>query len=133
MQLNDLNNQQNVPYQSLPEPISTAQMIYSPPAQVDTQLHQGPYQQPAAQASHENYTQASTQIHQGAYQQTTGQLHPGAYQHPAAQLHQGPYQSQTVSERISYFCGNYLKSFILLDFFQLCSEITTFLFSFFFE
>ncbi|XP_076614664.1 serine/threonine-protein kinase WNK2 isoform X7 [Chaetodon auriga] len=96
MQLDDLNNQQNGPYQSLPEPISTAQMVYSPPAQVNPQLHQGPYQQPTAQASHENYTQASTQLHQGAYQQTTGQLHPGAYQQPAAQPHQGPYQSQTV-------------------------------------
>ncbi|XP_044029310.1 serine/threonine-protein kinase WNK2 isoform X4 [Siniperca chuatsi] len=95
MQLDDLNNQQNGLYQSLPEPISTAQMIYSPPAQADPQLHQGPYQQPTAQASHENYTQASTQLQQGAYQQTTGQLHPGAYQQPAAQLHQGPYQSQT--------------------------------------
>ncbi|XP_071349105.1 serine/threonine-protein kinase WNK2 isoform X7 [Trachinotus anak] len=96
MQLDDLNNQQNGPYQSLPEPISTAQMIYSPPAQADPQLHQGAYQQPTAQASHENYTQASTQLHHGAYQQTTGQLHPGAYQQTAAQLHQGPYQSQTV-------------------------------------
>ncbi|KAM9362145.1 serine/threonine-protein kinase WNK2 [Symphorus nematophorus] len=95
MQLDDLNNQQNGPYQSLPEPISTAQMVYSPPAQVDPQLHQGPYQQPTVQGSHENYTQTTTQLHQGAYQQTTGQLHPGAYQQPAAQLHQGPYQSQT--------------------------------------
>ncbi|GLD64517.1 serine/threonine-protein kinase WNK2-like protein [Lates japonicus] len=96
MQLDNLNNQQNGPYQSLPEPISTAQMVYSPPAQADPQLHQGPYQQPTAQASHENYTQQPpTQLHQGAYQQTTGQLHPGAYQQTAAQLHQGPYQSQT--------------------------------------
>uniref|UniRef100_A0A3P8TA98 non-specific serine/threonine protein kinase n=1 Tax=Amphiprion percula TaxID=161767 RepID=A0A3P8TA98_AMPPE len=95
MQLDDLNNQQNGPYQSLPEPISTAQIIYSPPAQTDPQLHQGPYQQPTAKASHENYTQASTQLHQGAYQQTTGQLHPGAFQQPAAQLHQGPYHCQT--------------------------------------
>ncbi|XP_027134687.1 serine/threonine-protein kinase WNK2 isoform X6 [Larimichthys crocea] len=95
MQLDDLNNQQNSPYQSLPEPVSTAQMIYSPPAQVDPQLHQGPYQQPTAQASQENYTQTSTQLHQGAYQQTTGQLHLGAYQQPAPQLHQGSYQSQT--------------------------------------
>ncbi|XP_042363846.1 serine/threonine-protein kinase WNK2 isoform X5 [Plectropomus leopardus] len=94
MQLDDLNNQQNGTYQSLPEPISTAQMVYSPPAQVDPQLHQGPYQQPTAQASHENYTQTSP-LHQGAYQQTTSHLHPGAYHQPAAQLHQGPYQSQT--------------------------------------
>ncbi|XP_022602400.1 serine/threonine-protein kinase WNK2-like [Seriola dumerili] len=71
MQLDELSNQQNGPYQSLPEPISTAQMIYSPPAQADPQLHQGPYQQPTAQASHENYTHASMQLHQGAYQQTT--------------------------------------------------------------
>ncbi|XP_074492195.1 serine/threonine-protein kinase WNK2 isoform X8 [Sebastes fasciatus] len=96
MQLDNLNNQQDGLYQSLPEPISTAQMIYSPPAQADPQLHLGPYQQPTAQASHENYTLTSTQLHQGAYQQTTGQLHPGAYHQPAAQLHQGPCQSQTV-------------------------------------
>ncbi|XP_035857916.1 serine/threonine-protein kinase WNK2 isoform X17 [Sander lucioperca] len=96
MQLDDLSNQQNGAYQSPSEPISTAQVIYSPPAQVDPQLHQGPYQQTTAQASHENYTQTSTQLNQGAYQQTTGQLHPGAYHQPAAQLHQGSYQSQTV-------------------------------------
>ncbi|XP_034551145.1 serine/threonine-protein kinase WNK2 isoform X2 [Notolabrus celidotus] len=95
MQLDDLNNQQNGPYQSLPEPISQAQIIYSPPAQADPHLHQGPYQQPTAQASQENYTHVSTQLHQGAYQHTTGQLHPGAYQQPASQLHQGPFQSHT--------------------------------------
>ncbi|KAG7494709.1 serine serine/threonine-protein kinase WNK2-like isoform X2 [Solea senegalensis] len=66
-----LNNQQNGTYQSLPEPISTVQIICSPPAQSDPQLHQGPYQQPA------------------------GQLHLGAYQHTAAQMHQEAYQSQT--------------------------------------
>ncbi|XP_051271900.1 serine/threonine-protein kinase WNK2 isoform X10 [Dicentrarchus labrax] len=110
MQLDDLNNQQNGPYQSLPEPISTAQMIYSPPAQADPQLHQGPYQQPTAQASHENYTQASTQLHQGPYQQTTGQLHPGAYQQPAAQLHQGPYQSQTRHYSDPFVCHDNLLS-----------------------
>ncbi|XP_076614622.1 serine/threonine-protein kinase WNK2 isoform X2 [Chaetodon auriga] len=108
MQLDDLNNQQNGPYQSLPEPISTAQMVYSPPAQVNPQLHQGPYQQPTAQASHENYTQASTQLHQGAYQQTTGQLHPGAYQQPAAQPHQGPYQSQTRHYSDPFVCHDSL-------------------------
>uniref|UniRef100_UPI003AAB0154 serine/threonine-protein kinase WNK2 n=1 Tax=Centroberyx gerrardi TaxID=166262 RepID=UPI003AAB0154 len=96
MQSDDLNSQQNGTYQSLPEPISSAQMIYSPPAHPDPQLHQGPYQQATAQP-HENYSQASTQLHQGAYQQTTSQLHQGAYQQPAAQLHQGPYQSQTVT------------------------------------
>ncbi|XP_047439209.1 serine/threonine-protein kinase WNK2 isoform X2 [Mugil cephalus] len=95
MQLDDLNSQQNGTYQSLPEPVSTAQTVYSPPAQADPQLHQRPYQQPAAQASHENYTQASIQLHQGAYQQATGQLHPGTFQQPAAPLHQGPYQCQT--------------------------------------
>lgn len=108
MQLDDLNNQQNGNYQSLPEPISTAQTIYSPPpAQVDLQLHQGPNPQPTAPTSDENYIQASTQLQEGAYQQTTGQLRPGAYQQPAAQLHQGPYQSQTVSESISYFTSNF--------------------------
>ncbi|KAM4587058.1 serine/threonine-protein kinase WNK2 isoform 10-T12 [Odontesthes bonariensis] len=95
MQLDDLNNQQNGTYQSLSEPISTAQIVCSPPAQFDPQMQQGPYQQSTTQASHENYSQASTQLHQGAYQQTTGQLHPGAFQQPAAQPHQGPYQCQT--------------------------------------
>ncbi|XP_029906499.1 serine/threonine-protein kinase WNK2 isoform X2 [Myripristis murdjan] len=91
----DDQSQQNGTYQSLPEPISTAQIIYSPPAQPDPQLHRGSYQQPTAQPSHDNYSQASTQLHQGAYQQTTSQLHQGAYQQPAAQLHQAPYQSHT--------------------------------------
>ncbi|KAM6928295.1 serine/threonine-protein kinase WNK2 [Xenentodon cancila] len=95
MQLDDLNNQQNGSYQSLSENISTVQMVYSPAAQADPQLHQGPYQQLTAQASHENYTQTSPQLHPGAYQQTTGQLHPGAFQQPAVQLHQGPYSCQT--------------------------------------
>ncbi|XP_074521763.1 serine/threonine-protein kinase WNK2 isoform X2 [Halichoeres trimaculatus] len=95
MQIDDLNNQQNGTYQSLPEPISTAQMMYSPPAQADPHLHQGPYQQPTAQVLQENYTHVPVQLHQGVYQQTTGQLHPGAYQQPASQLHQGPFQSQT--------------------------------------
>lgn len=105
VQIDDLNNQQNGLYQSLPEHISTAQAVYSPPAQADPQMQQGSYQQATAQASHENYTQASTLLCQGAYQQTTGQLHPGAYQQP------GSYQS--VSANISYFCGKCLKSFIL--------------------
>ncbi|XP_035857908.1 serine/threonine-protein kinase WNK2 isoform X9 [Sander lucioperca] len=104
MQLDDLSNQQNGAYQSPSEPISTAQVIYSPPAQVDPQLHQGPYQQTTAQASHENYTQTSTQLNQGAYQQTTGQLHPGAYHQPAAQLHQGSYQSQTRHHSDPFVC-----------------------------
>ncbi|XP_068450172.1 serine/threonine-protein kinase WNK2 isoform X9 [Clinocottus analis] len=91
MHLEDLNNQQDGPYQLFPESNSTTQ-IYSPPAQVEPQLHQGTYQQPAAQASHENYTPKTPQLHQGAYQQ----LHPGAYHQPAAQqLQQGPYGSQT--------------------------------------
>lgn len=107
MQLDDLTNQQNGNYQSLPEPISTAQTIYSPPAQVDPQLHQGPKLQPTAATSDENYIQASTQLHEGAYQQVTGQLRPGAYQQPAPQLHQGPYQSQTVSENIFQFSRNF--------------------------
>lgn len=79
MQLDDLNNQQDGLYQSLPEPISSVQTVYSPPAQAEPQLHQGPYQQ------------------------TAGQLHPRAYlQHGVQQLHQGPYQAQTVSENTFY-------------------------------
>ncbi|CAI5687721.1 unnamed protein product [Oreochromis niloticus] len=95
MQLDELNNQQNGPYQSLQEPVTTTQIIYSPPAQTDPQLHQGPYQQSTAQAAHDSYAHGSAQVHQGAYQQTAGQLHPGTFQQPAAQLHQGPYQCQT--------------------------------------
>ncbi|XP_076013088.1 serine/threonine-protein kinase WNK2 isoform X10 [Genypterus blacodes] len=95
MQLDDPNNQQNGPYSSPQEPISTNQIIYSPPAQPGAQLHQGPYQQPTAQPLQDSYTQASTQLHQGACQQTAGQLHHGAFQQPAAQLHQGPYESTT--------------------------------------
>lgn len=106
MQMDDQKNLQNGPYQSLPEPICTTQVIYSPPAQADPQLQQGSYQQATSQASHENYTQASTQIHQGAYQQNTGQLHPVAYPQPAAQQHQGPYQS--VSASILHLCPNFL-------------------------
>ncbi|KAM4587051.1 serine/threonine-protein kinase WNK2 isoform 3-T3 [Odontesthes bonariensis] len=104
MQLDDLNNQQNGTYQSLSEPISTAQIVCSPPAQFDPQMQQGPYQQSTTQASHENYSQASTQLHQGAYQQTTGQLHPGAFQQPAAQPHQGPYQCQTRHNSEPFVC-----------------------------
>lgn len=103
MQLDDVSNQQNGNYQSLPEPISTAHTIYSPPAQFDPKLHEGPNQQPTVLASDENYIQASSQLQEGAYQQATSQLHSGTYQQPAAQLHQGPYQSQTVSESISFF------------------------------
>ncbi|XP_039468780.1 serine/threonine-protein kinase WNK2 isoform X3 [Oreochromis aureus] len=95
MQLDELNNQQNGPYQSLQEPVTTTQIIYSPPAQTDPQLHQGPYQQSTAQAAHDSYAHGSAQLHQGAYQQTAGQLHPGTFQQSAAQLHQGPYQCQT--------------------------------------
>lgn len=109
MQFDDLSNQQNGNYQSLPEPISTAQTIYSPPAQVDPQLHQGPNQKLTAPASDENYIQAFTRLQERAYQQTTGQLHPGAYQQPAAQLHQGPYQSQTVSESNLISLATFLK------------------------
>ncbi|KAM4582864.1 serine/threonine-protein kinase WNK2 isoform 4-T4 [Fundulus diaphanus] len=94
MQLDDLSNQQNGLYQSLPEPISTAQMLCSRPSQADS--HQGPYQQSAGQASQESNQQPNTQLHQGAYQQpTAGQLQPGAFQQSAAQMHQGLYQCQT--------------------------------------
>ncbi|XP_026023602.1 LOW QUALITY PROTEIN: serine/threonine-protein kinase WNK2 [Astatotilapia calliptera] len=88
MQLDEQNNQQNGPYPTFQEPVTTTQIIYSPPAQTDPQLHQGPYQQSTAQ---------SVQLHQGAYQKTAGQLHPGTFQQPASQLHQGPYQRQTTA------------------------------------
>ena len=102
--LDDLNNQQNGTYQSLPEPISSAQMIYSPPAQADPLLQQGVYHPPPS--AQENYTHATTQLHQGAYEQTTGQLHPAAFQQPAAEPHQGPYQCQTVSKDSSKLYSN---------------------------
>ncbi|XP_054639511.1 serine/threonine-protein kinase WNK2 isoform X2 [Dunckerocampus dactyliophorus] len=95
MQLDDLSKQQSGSYQSLPEPICTAQVVYSPPVQPEPPVQQGPYQQTAAQASHEQYPQEPTQLLEGAYQQSTGQLHPGTYQQPAAQLHPGPDESQT--------------------------------------
>ncbi|XP_062327355.1 serine/threonine-protein kinase WNK2-like isoform X1 [Osmerus eperlanus] len=103
--LDSLISQHSAPYQSLPEPISTVQMVYSPPAQPPPELHQGAYPQPTAQPPQDDYSQATvclrqgayqqqaTQLHQGAYQQPTAQLHQGAYQQPTAQLHQGTYQS----------------------------------------
>lgn len=95
MQLDDLSNQQNGTYQSLPEPIPTAQTVCSPPLQVEPQLHQGGSFLPTAQASQENNTQPSTRLHPGGYQQPTGALQLGAFQKPAAQLH----QCQPVSNR----------------------------------
>ncbi|XP_069392974.1 serine/threonine-protein kinase WNK2 isoform X2 [Paralichthys olivaceus] len=106
VQLDDLNNQQNGLYQSPPETVSTTHMIYSPPAQAEPQMHQGPYQQPTAQAPLDNYTQASTQLHQGNYPQSTGQLHPGAYQQTAAQT----YQSQTRHGSDPFVCHDGLNS-----------------------
>ncbi|XP_028969835.2 serine/threonine-protein kinase WNK2 isoform X3 [Esox lucius] len=88
------NSQHSAPYQTLQEPTSTSQVVYSPPLQPQAQLHQGAYQQPTSQPQQVAYSQASTtQLHQGAYQQPTAQLHQGAYQQPTAQLHQGTYQS----------------------------------------
>ncbi|XP_075893062.1 serine/threonine-protein kinase WNK2 isoform X5 [Nelusetta ayraudi] len=75
-------------YQSLPEPISSAQIISSPPALVDRLVHQ-------ILASDESFLQAANQGPGAAYQQAASQLHPGAYQQSTAQLHQGSYQSQT--------------------------------------
>ncbi|XP_015246079.1 PREDICTED: serine/threonine-protein kinase WNK2-like isoform X4 [Cyprinodon variegatus] len=97
MQLDDLGNQQNGLYQSLPESISSAQTLYSPPSQVDSQLHPGPYQQSAGQATNENNKQTTTQLHQGAYPQqpTAGQQQPGPFRQQATQLHQGHCQCQT--------------------------------------
>ncbi|KAK6319557.1 hypothetical protein J4Q44_G00107680 [Coregonus suidteri] len=83
MVLSDVKNgQPSAPYQSIPEPISTPQVVYSPPVQPQTQLHQGAYQKPTAQPPQVAYSLA-----------TTTQLHQGAYQQPKAQLHQGDYQS----------------------------------------
>lgn len=105
MLLDDLTSQQSASYQSPPEPIPTAQMVYSPPALPMPQLHQGAYQQPTAQQpSQDTYSQPpTTQLHQGTYQQPTGHLHQGAYQQPAAPVHQAPYLSKTVSSHIDYF------------------------------
>lgn len=95
MQLDDLSSQQNGTYQSLPEPIPTAQMVCSPPLQAET-LHQGGSYLPTAQASQGNNTQPpATQLHPGGYQQPTGALQLGALQKPATQLH----QCQPVSKR----------------------------------
>ncbi|XP_055766891.1 serine/threonine-protein kinase WNK2 isoform X2 [Salvelinus fontinalis] len=92
------NGQPSAPYQSIPEPISTPQVVYSPPVQPQAQLHQGAYQKPTAQPPQVAYPLATTtQLHQVPYQQATTQLHHGAYQQPKAQLHQGDYQSSPPS------------------------------------
>ncbi|XP_052383176.1 serine/threonine-protein kinase WNK2 isoform X2 [Oncorhynchus keta] len=92
------NSQPSAPYQSIPELISTPQVVYSPPVQPQAQLHQGAYQKPTAQPPQVAYSlDTTTQLHQVAYQQATTQLHHGAYQQPKAQLHQGDYQSPSPS------------------------------------
>ncbi|XP_055077990.1 LOW QUALITY PROTEIN: serine/threonine-protein kinase WNK2 [Periophthalmus magnuspinnatus] len=58
IQLDEHQTQQNVPFQSLPEPSS---QISSPPAQADLQLLQGSHQQTGAPAPQETYTAPSTQ------------------------------------------------------------------------
>lgn len=121
MQADDGIGQHNGNYQSLPEPISSAQIISSPPALVDRLVHQ-------TLASDESFLQAANQGPEAAYQQAAGQLHPGAYQQSIAQLHQGSYQSQTVSQpSYSAFSSN-----LNLSFFALFPEIPSSLFFFFF-
>lgn len=102
LQADDLIGQQNGNYQSLPEPISSGQMISSPPALVDRQTP----------ASDESFLQAANQGPEAAYQ------HPGAYQPSTAHLRQGPYQSQTVSppDR-SFFSSSYKISTIICPLF----------------
>lgn len=114
LQTDDLIGQQNGNYQSLPEPISSGQMISSPPALAD---HQTP-------ASDESLLQAANQGLEAAYQQAATQLHPGAYQQSTTQLHQGPYQSQTVSlpDRSLFSYSSHLVRTI---------SVTSFLFFFF--
>lgn len=113
MQADDGIGQHNGNYQSLPEPISSAQIISSPPALVHQIL-----------ASDESFLQAANQGPGAAYQQAASQLHPGAYQQSTAQLHQGSYQSQTVSQP-SYSA---FSSTLNPSFFALFPEITSFLF-----
>lgn len=117
VQADDTIGQQNGNYQSLPEPISSAQMISSPPALADRLAHQTP-------ASDESFLQAANQGPEVAYQQAASQLHPGAYQQSTVQLHQGPYQSQTVSQPQSiFFCTiscNYKLSILFLFCLALC-------------
>lgn len=75
LQADELIGQQNGNYQSLPEPISSGQMISSPPGLVNHQTS----------ALDESFLQVANQGPEAASQQA------------ASQLHQGPYQSQTVS------------------------------------
>ncbi|XP_076859047.1 serine/threonine-protein kinase WNK2 isoform X3 [Brachyhypopomus gauderio] len=72
-----LCNQHSIPYQSLPEPISTSQKLLSPPVQLLGQLHQGA--QP----------QLTPQLHQGAQPQLTPQIHHAAQPQLTPQLQQG--------------------------------------------
>lgn len=65
--------------QSLSEPLSTAQRILSPPAQLLAQQPSTAHQQPVLQM----------QMHQGLPQQTIGQLLQGAQQQPSPHQLQG--------------------------------------------
>lgn len=85
-----LSNQHSIPYQSLPEPISTAQKVYSTPMQPVAHMQQAAFQQQTAQS-----IQQATQLVQGAQPQQTAQLHQGAQQEPTMQLHPGVQQQQT--------------------------------------
>ncbi|KAM8868376.1 serine/threonine-protein kinase WNK2 isoform 8-T8 [Synchiropus picturatus] len=89
MQSEDLSNQQKGPHQSHPEPILSVQITHPAPVPSDTQVNQGSYQQPTAQAMNDMCTFPQPQP--GGYQQDTGQLISGPFLPPA----QGPYQSPT--------------------------------------
>ncbi|XP_072521653.1 serine/threonine-protein kinase WNK2 isoform X3 [Salminus brasiliensis] len=107
-----LGNQHNIPYQILPDPISTSQRVLSPPApllahlaaplhqeaqiQLTAQVHPGPQQQEtlqtatthlgAPQPPTSQLQQTSALLHQETQQQPIIHLHHGAQHQPAAQL-----------------------------------------------
>ncbi|KAK1800046.1 hypothetical protein P4O66_006545 [Electrophorus voltai] len=88
-----LSNQHSIPYQSLPESISTSQRPLSPPAQLlahlTPQLHQGAQPQSTPQLHQGAQPQSTAQLHQGAQPQLTPQLHQGVQPQLTPQLHQG--------------------------------------------
>ncbi|XP_035376324.1 serine/threonine-protein kinase WNK2 isoform X3 [Electrophorus electricus] len=88
-----LSNQHSIPYQSLPESISTSQRPLSPPAQLlahlTPQLHQGAQPQSTPQLHQGAQPQLTPQLHQGVQPQLTPQLHQGAQPQLTPQLHQG--------------------------------------------
>ncbi|XP_066527156.1 serine/threonine-protein kinase WNK2 isoform X2 [Hoplias malabaricus] len=93
-----LGNQQNLPYQILPDPISISQGLLSPPAPILGQMHQGGQQKFTSPLQQEG-----PQVHPGPQQPAAPQeilqqpaVYLGVSQLPNVLLHQEPQQQPTV-------------------------------------